>query len=146
MTRIDFYVEARDRIEVACRLAAKAVQARTRMLVYAPDESMVTRIDRQLWTQSPTGFLPHCMSHDPLAAETPILIARNVDDPPVDDVILNLADTFPPTFARFRRVLEIVSRDPQDKALARDRFRFYRDRGYRIETHNLGEPVDRSPG
>ncbi len=146
MTRIDFYVEARDRIDVACRLAAKAVQARTRMLVYAPDETMIARIDRLLWTQPPTGFVPHCMSHDPLADETPILIARNVDDPPLDDVILNLADTFPPTFARFQRVLEIVSQDPQDKASARDRFRFYRDRGYRIETHNLGESAIRSSG
>ncbi len=144
MTRIDFYVEARDRIEVACRLAAKAIQAKTRMLVYAPDETILARLDRLLWTHAPTGFIPHCMSHDPLAAETPILIARNVDDPPLDGLILNLADAFPPTFARFNRVLEIVSRDETDKAHARDRFRFYRDRGYPIETHNMSESVSRS--
>jgi DNA polymerase III subunit chi len=145
VTRIDFYVEARDRIDVACRLAAKAVQAKTRLIVYAPDEAILAKIDRLLWTQSAIGFIPHCMSHDRLASETPVLLARNVDDPPVDDVILNLADECPPTFARFQRLLEIVSQDAADKASARERFRFYRDRGYRIETHNLSDATSRSP-
>jgi DNA polymerase III subunit chi len=146
VTRIDFYVGARDRIDVACRLAAKAVQAKTRLIVYAPDETVLAKIDRLLWTQSAIGFIPHCMSHDPLASETPVLLARNIDSPPVDDVILNLADACPPTFARFQRLLEIVSQDDADKAAARERFRFYRDRGYRIETHNLSDAAGRSPG
>ncbi len=146
MTRIDFYVEARDRLDFACRLAAKAVQAKTRLIVYAPDEAILAKMDRMLWTQSAVGFIPHCMSHDPLAAETPVLLARNVDHPPVDEVILNLADACPPTFARFRRLLEIVSQDDADKASARERFRFYRDRGYRIDTHNMSESTSRTPG
>lgn len=146
MTRIDFYVGADDRIAVACRLASKAVQAKTRMLVFVPNETTLARLDRQLWTQSPTGFVPHCLTNDPLAAETPIVIARNVDDPPLDDVLLNLADAYPPTFARFRRVLEIVSQNDADKSLARDRFRFYRDRGYQIETHDLSERGNRHSG
>lgn len=146
MTRIDFYVEAHDRIDIACRLAAKAVRAKARLIVYAPDEAVLAKIDRLLWTQSAIGFIPHCMSHDSLASDTPVLLARNIDNPPVDDVVLNLANDCPPTFARFQRLLEIVSQDDADKASARERFRFYRDRGYRIETHNLGEANDRPPG
>jgi len=45
----------------------------------------------------------------------------------------------PSYFSRFRRVVEIVTRDSDDRALARDRFRFYRDRGYEITTHDLGK-------
>lgn len=137
MTRIDFYVEAPDRLEVACRLAAKALQADARMLIFVPDEALLARLNKQLWMQPAIGFVPHCLAHEPIAAETPILLARSVDDPPIDDILLNLASEWPPTFGRFRRLIEVVSRNDEDKAAARERYRFYRDRGYAIETYNL---------
>ena len=36
MTSIDFYFNAADRLEVACRLAGKAAAQKKRMLIYAP--------------------------------------------------------------------------------------------------------------
>jgi DNA polymerase-3 subunit chi len=36
-------------------------------------------------------------------------------------------------------LIEIVSLDEQDRADARERFRFYRDRGYEIRTHDLSK-------
>lgn len=137
MTRIDFYVDASDKLAVAARLVGKARGNRHKVLVYAPDEGTARAIDRLLWTTPPTGFVPHCMAHDPLAAETPVLITRNPDELPHDDVLLNLDREWPPAFARFHRVLEIVGNDEDDKAAARARFRFYRDRGYELHTHNL---------
>ena len=41
-------------------------------------------------------------------------------------------------FSRFQRLIEIVSADDaDDKQQARERFRYYRDRGYEIRTHDL---------
>ena len=37
MTSIDFYFNAEDRLQVACRLAGKAVKQGSRLLIYAPD-------------------------------------------------------------------------------------------------------------
>ncbi|HEV7392095.1 MAG TPA: DNA polymerase III subunit chi, partial [Burkholderiales bacterium] len=55
-----------------------------------------------------------------------------------DQVLLNLREEWPPYFGRFERLIEIVSVDPEDRRSARDRYKFYRDRGYDIRTHDLG--------
>ena len=137
MTRIDFYHDAADRLQVACRLAAKAAQQKLRVLIYAPDAEVARNVDRMLWTSPPTGFLPHCMVHDRLAADTPVLIAVDADTTPHDEILVNLGDDRPAHFARFQRLVEIVGRDESGRAAARDRFRFYRERGYEIYTHDL---------
>ena len=139
MTRIDFYFEAEDKLQVACRLSAKAAQQKLRVLIYAPDEAQAQRIDKMLLTWQATGFLPHCMTHSPLATQTPILITHDPEDTPHDEVLLNLHCEWPPAFSRFQRLVEIVGRDDEDRAAARERFRFYRDRGYEIVNHDLSK-------
>ena len=140
MTRVDFYLEADDPLSVACRLAAKAVQQQLRVVMYAPSGEVAHAVDQMLWTTPPLAFVPHCMAEHRLAAETPVLVARgDTEAMPHDDVLVNLHDEWPPSFARFQRLIEIVSRDDDDKQNARARFRFYKDRGYLIQTHNLAE-------
>lgn len=139
MTRIDFYHDAEDRLQVACRLAAKAVRQKMRVLIHAPDPETARAVDRMLWTTPATGFVPHCMAHDKLAAETPVIISTGAEDTPHDDVLLNLDGDRPAHFARFRRLVEIVGRDPADRSAARERFKFYRERGYQIYTHSLSD-------
>ena len=139
MTRIDFYFEAEDKLQVACRLSAKAAQQKLRVLIYTVDEAQAQRIDKMLWTWQATGFLPHCMTRSALAAETPVLITHDPEDTPHDEVLLNLHVELPPAFSRFRRLVEIVGRDVEDREAARNRFRFYRDRGYEIVSHNLSQ-------
>lgn len=137
MTRIDFYHGAQDRIAVACRLIDKALQQKLRVLVYAPDKAIAHAIDQSLWTAAHTAFIPHCMAEHRLAAETPVLIACDANTVPHDEVLLNLHDEWPPSFSRFQRLLEIVGREEHDKLQARTRYKFYKDRGYPIQTHNL---------
>jgi DNA polymerase-3 subunit chi len=135
MTRIDFYLDAEDRLQVACRVAAKAASQGRKVIVYAPDETIARSIDRMLWTTPPTGFLPHVAAGHRLAGETPVVIAGEAGTPPHEDVLVNLHDEQPPNFARFQRLVEIVGRDEAGKRAARERFRFYRDRGYELHTH-----------
>jgi len=54
-----------------------------------------------------------------------------------DDVLVNLQAQHPPFFSRFRRLIEIVGVDEEDKAAARIRYRFYRDRGYEIKSFDV---------
>ena len=139
MTRVDFYLDAGDRLQIACRLAAKAVAQNLRVLVHAPDGQVAAAIDRLMWTTPAIGFVPHVMAEHRLAAETPVVIARGDTEALHDEVLVNLCRECPPSFARFQRLIEIVTRDEADKQAARERYRFYRDRGYPIQTHNLGE-------
>lgn len=138
MTRIDFYLNAGSKLQIACRIAAKAVLQKSRVLVLAPDEAVAREIDRLMWALPSTGFLPHCMATDPLAGETPVLITRSSDVMPHDEVLLNLGEQAPGTFSRFKRLIEIVGQEDGDKACARARFRFYKDRGYELMHHDLG--------
>ena len=136
MTSIDFYFNAADRFQVACRLAGKALAQGSRMLVYAPDPEVASRIDRLMWTWPATGFLPHCSAHDALAAETPVLIGGD-DEAAEIPILLNLSTDCPPHFASFERLLEVVGTDEADREPARARFRMYKSRGYAVASHDL---------
>ena len=135
MTSIDFYFNAPDRLQVACRLAGKALKQGSRLFVYAPEPETAARIDKMLWTWPAIGFVPHCAVHSPLASETPVLIGAGDDTPEGFDLLLNLGAECPPHFERFGRLFEIV--DEQNVEPARARYRFYRERGYKISNHDL---------
>jgi DNA polymerase-3 subunit chi len=139
MTSIDFYFNAEDRLQVACRLAGKAIKQNQRVLIYAPEPDTASRIDKLLWTWPAIGFVPHCAVHSRLAAETPVLIASGDETPPQCEVLLNLGAECPPHFERFARLLEVISQEPEDKEKGRSRFRFYRERGYPISNHDLAQ-------
>ncbi|THA38965.1 DNA polymerase III subunit chi, partial [Streptomyces sp. A1136] len=49
---------------------------------------------------------------------------------PHHHVLINLSGNTPEHFARFERMFEIISSDEADKAAGRDRYRFYKERGY----------------
>jgi DNA polymerase III subunit chi len=139
MTNIDFYFNAQDRLQVACRLAGKAASQKKRLLIYAPQPEMASRIDKMLWTWPAIGFVPHCAIHDALAPETPVLIAADAETPLDCEVILNLSDDCPPHFERFERLLEVVAAGDEERKAARTRYRHYQERGYKIATHDLHE-------
>ena len=69
-----------------------------------------------------------------------MLLTSDGEALPHHEVLMNLDDERPANFSRFDRLLEIVSRDDEDdKARARVRFKFYRDRGYAITRHDLAQ-------
>ena len=137
MTTIDFYFNAADRLQVACRLAGKAAAERKRMLVYAPDAELAARVDKLMWTWQATGFVPHCPLDDALASDTPILIGRTDETPPNCGLLLNLASECPPHFASFERLFEVVGADEAEREAGRARYKVYRSRGYAISNHDL---------
>jgi len=137
VTRIDFYRYAEDKQRLACRLATKVYAKPSKLVVYSPDAKVLSDFDRNLWTFQATGFVPHCYADSPLAAETPIVLASSGDALPHHDVLLNLADEWPPFFASFERLLEIVAADDADKELARARYTFYKKRGYEIQVNDI---------
>ena len=143
MTQIDFYTHVDDKLKTACALAGKAFARGMRLTVCCPDAETAQRLDRMLWTTPATGFLPHCAPGDPLAAQTPVIIDCSSDDNLLhDDVLINLRPEQLPFFGRYQRLIEIVSLDDGDRAGARERFRFYRDRGYEIRSHDLSRTRD----
>lgn len=140
MTRVDFYHNAESRLETAARIVRKAYRLGVPTLVYAPEPALARELDQLLW-QIPNGsFMPHCSAEDPLAAETPVVIAQALTSdrpPPNDKLLVNLGAEVPPGFARFERIIEVVSTDDGAREQGRARYRHYRGRGYEITAHDV---------
>jgi len=137
VTRIDFYHYAADKRSFACRLATKAYEQQKKLVVFSPDAQALKEFDQLLWTFQATRFVPHCFAADKLAAETPVILSDGQGELPHHDVLLNLGDEWPPFFASFERLLEIVAVDEEDKNKARGRYRFYKERGYDIKVNAI---------
>jgi DNA polymerase-3 subunit chi len=134
VTLVEFHHDAPDKLGLACLLVGRLFQAGRKAVLFAPDAAIAQRIDHLLWSQPALGFVPHVAAGHRLAAETPVIISARLDDTPHDDVLVNLDGELPPGFARFRQLVEIVGMDDADRLPARQRFKFYRDRGYELRT------------
>ncbi|KKB65142.1 DNA polymerase III subunit chi [Robbsia andropogonis] len=134
MTRIDFHTGVPDQIGYACRLVRKAYGAGQQIVVVA-EPGTLAAFDTALWTFSPLDFIPHCGVDSPLAAQTPVVLSTEPARAPHHAVLVNLGAAVPDDFARFERLLEIVGAAPEAVTAGRDRYRFYRDRGYPLTNH-----------
>jgi len=139
MTRIDFYIlpdsETEARLLFACRVIDKAQRLGHQVFVAARDESQAESIDKLLWAFQPESFIPHKLQGENQRA--PVVIGHGDDCDDHHDVLINLADRVPPYFSRFRRLTEVVVQEPQVLACTRDNYKFYRDRGYPIQSHDM---------
>ncbi len=140
MTRIDFHSNVGDSIAYACRLVRKAYLSGEPIVVLA-EPARLAAFDEQLWTFKPLEFVPHCMADSALAADTPVLLTASLEALVQDQrhqILLNLGATVPQQFARFERLLEVVGNEEHELVAGRDRYRFYRDRGYALNNYNQG--------
>ena len=143
MTRIDFYANVDDKLKTACRLAAMGFKRGLRIMVFCPDLELARRFDRALWTTPAISFVPHCFADDSLAPVTPVIVDHTGSELLHNQVLINLRTESPPFFGRFQRLVEIVSFHDEDRVKARERYKFYRDRGYEIQTHDLSKSNER---
>jgi DNA polymerase-3 subunit chi len=144
MTRIDFYVldSASDepRLRLACRLAEKAAKREHRVYINCETDVEAAKLDDLLWTFSQGSFLPHRIVAP--GDDEPDLepVSIGVGHPPAnasDDLMINLAPGVPEFFGRYQRVAELIDGNENRREHGRERYRFYRDRGYEMTTHRL---------
>ena len=142
MTRIDFYVVAPhgrgNRFLLACRVADKARRAGHRVMIHTPSVEEARHMDRLLWTFNDQSFVPHARLGEGDPAINPILIGDGADAHEEQDVLINLGMEVPAFFGRFQRLAECVDNDQAVRHASRERYRFYRDRGYPLELHEIG--------
>lgn len=152
MTQVDFYILATQSedswLRLACRITEKAIQKNLNVYLHSENAADASRLDGLLWTFSQGSFIPHRLvgsgSGEPF--EESVLIGRNdlAGETPVDtqvtqrwDLMINLTKQVPEIFSRYARVAEVIDADPIRRENGRERFRFYRDRGYELNTHNV---------
>ena len=137
MTKVFFYYDAEDRLGAAITWLQQAHRKRQQVVVYAPDPLLATELDRLLWVRPATGFLPHCRGDSALATMTPVVISSELEQLPHEECLLNLSNEVPPGFSRFSLLIEIAGTAPEERLPARERFKFYRDRGYELQSEKF---------
>jgi len=140
MTRIDFYVLPDDQIDkqylFACRLAQKATKQGHRVYIHTDSESQSQQLDELLWSFSATSFVPHTRDANEFSTH-PVYIHHSGDPLDIHDVLINISHQTPECFGRFERLAELVNQDEKIKLAGRERFKFYKSRGYPLQTHKL---------
>ena len=141
MTQVDFYIlndtapEARSLF--TCRLAEKAYKQGHQVYINTESAPQLKQLDDLLWTFRAGSFVPHAIYAGTRDAEQPVLLGHAVEPDGAVDVLVNLDGEVPPWFSRFNRVAELVGSGEEARAAARERYRFYQDRGYTLNTHKL---------
>jgi len=80
--RVDFYqLGSAQPDSVIAVIAGKLLGEEQRLLVVADDDGLLARLDRQLWDQGGTSFLPHGIAGGPDDAAQPILLSTGTDAP-----------------------------------------------------------------
>jgi DNA polymerase-3 subunit chi len=80
--QVDFYqLGALPAEQVIASIAEKILSAEGRLIVIAEDEKYIAKLDRILWDQGDTRFLPHGLAGGADDARQPILLSTSPDAP-----------------------------------------------------------------
>ncbi len=141
MTRIDFYLlqdaQPAAQTQFTCRLTEKAFKQGHQVYINTASGPQLKQLDDLLWTFRDGSFLPHGIYEATAETIHPVLLGHAVEPEGPSDVLVNLSNDVPPFFSRFNRVAELVGGNEEQRQSARERYRFYKDRGYHLDTHNL---------
>jgi len=158
--QIDFYIldngNRQDKLYYACRITEKAYDQGFKVFIQCDDALISQKMDSLLWTFSRESFVPHriCEREELSWQEYPVQLgALQIDKPQhseqhsgdgqsnarVADVVVNLADTPSDAIFAFSRIVDLVSGEQTDRLAGRERFRKYREKGHKPNTHKLGQ-------
>ena len=141
---LDFYVlqdvDRNAMLRFACRLVAKAVRTGRPIYVHAASAEQALEFDELLWCYPPSRIIPHGVVGSSEAVGAPVLIGNAAElreDVAVDGLLINLSEEPPAFVGRFARAAEIVVE--QTRASGRMRYKHYRDQGYPLKHHDIGD-------
>lgn len=142
MTEVYFYILESDRADAvmhfACRLTEKAYHAGHRIFIHVTSEAQVATMDRLLWQFRQGSFVPHETDNELTQGDDlcPVIIGCRAPPVAFDDFLVNIEGDTSAFHARFARCNEIVG--PHALGLARQKYRHYKDQGYALTTHHIG--------
>lgn len=138
MTRIDFYILKDANTDLfACRLAEKIYKTGLNLFINTANQQSSQKLDSLLWTFREQSFVPHAILDANTSASDQVLLAHDREPDHNCQVLINLSNQVPNYFSRCERVAEVIANSDEAKKTGRERFKFYRDRGYQIQTHEI---------
>ncbi|WP_092484355.1 DNA polymerase III subunit chi [Candidatus Ichthyocystis hellenicum] len=132
-TEVFFYFNSHRRLYSACRIVGDQYRKspKQKILIFCESESSSLEMNQVLWQFQKITFIPHAIYGTDIAEQTPIVIVHQRTDVFEERaVVVNLLTSKKLChWNKASRIIEIVSsNDEQEKRLARQRFRVYRNR------------------
>ena len=139
---VEFHTGMADKIGFACRLLRKAYAKGAQVAVTGAPE-LLRQLDEALWLFEPQQFVPHVRlkaGQAPAArlARTPLWLLDPGATAPHQEVLVNLGPELPAEPQAFRRVIELVGAQSDDRDAGRRRWRAYEAAGAQIVHHAPG--------
>jgi DNA polymerase-3 subunit chi len=143
MTEVAFHFNVSQLMPYVCRLLRKAMQNQARVTVVAPEPEL-RDLDAQLWTFEADAFVAHCLWDAPehVRSASPVVLApaESLSISPHREVLVHWGGQEPPAgFESYQRLIELVSTDEADRAVARQRWKHYADRGYPMIRYDVSQ-------
>ena len=143
MSDVAFYHLTRAPLAVALpKLMDRVLAAGMRAVVWVPDTATAKAVDEALWTADPDSFIPHGTKATGHAADQPIYISTEGDNPNAATVlvVVNGAAATPEAMAPFDRTLVMFDgNDDAELATARDRWKAGKDAGHTLTYWQQGD-------
>jgi len=156
MTNINFYVSKQDgfkhRLNITHKLIGYALKRNLIIHIHTDNEVMSKQVDDSLWTADKNSFIPHqIIMNSEYNKTTPsnnmansqnsnlnkVTISHEYEPLEKCDYLVNLSMQRPSFFSRFIKLAEIIDNSNDILSAGRERYAFYRDRGYNLAYHKL---------
>ncbi|NMH66582.1 DNA polymerase III subunit chi [Shewanella salipaludis] len=123
---------------LACRLARQAYERQQLVYIHCQDKTAAFEIDELLWQFEPTAFVPHNLKGEGPLTGAPVEIGFDRLGPnKTRQLLINLADQAPAFAVNFGHIIDFVANDDSHKAVARERYKQYRNLGVALQTQDL---------
>ncbi len=157
--KVSFYILQDESLTVratfACRLAEKAWRNGVKTHIHTATAKDAKSLDSLLWAFREDSFLPHVLCSDSSsykssdsnaadetkASQEAVTLSHQVEHlKACTGLLINLGDDIPEKISHFERIAEVVVQESSSLALARERFRQYRERGMNPQHQQVGRP------
>jgi DNA polymerase-3 subunit chi len=141
MTQIEFYSveDEHNRLPFShlTEVVKRGYRKGQKIFIHAENKSLAEKIDEILWTHDAKSFLPHQLVGEDENTKPPIEIGFGQKPTIHPDILINLSHEVPLFFSQFKWVFEYAYGDEETKEKARERFKFYRQRGYPLNHRKI---------
>lgn len=136
MAKVSFYLLAENQSmqEWACQLATNAYRNKQRCLIYCDTQTEAEQIDELLWQLPVDAFVPHNLVGEGAKSNAPVELAWSGSQFQIRPVVINLSQSVPDFANQARQILDFVPFADEQKAIARDRYKIYRQQGHQLDT------------
>lgn len=149
-THVMFYILAQDNTDAdllalvklhVCFQAAYYYRQNQRVFIYTQDQDQAHEIDELLWSFEPDSFVPHNLVGEGPKNGAAVEISWQT---PANrrPVLINLTSTVPNFAHLFSQIVDFVPSDEQLKQLARERFKSYRQLGFKVDNQTINQTID----